>query len=827
MNLKRFRIEFLEASGPGIHLVRQDIPSDGFNEIAFDSRRLPDAPSTLFVALKGQHRDGHAFVSDAYAKGVRHFLLHHPEVVPGPAVVWQSEDPLLALQQMAGAYRQTLPYPVLAITGSNGKTVVKEWLSSVLVPAFRIGKSPASFNSQIGVPVSILELRKDHELALLEAGISLPGEMAKIEAMIQPDWGIMTHFGDAHSEGFESETQKLNEKLSLFKKCQRIFLSADNPMVHAGALGLGVEVFTAGRSEKAGLRLLDVKQIASESVLTLSENGSSALQLRFPFTGEAAVENVLLVIMVARQLGMEWDAIQRELIQLYPVSMRTELISDNPEISIINDAYNADKASLRNALGLLEADQSHKGKALILSDLEHLGRDQEKFQREILDDLLKRFRKDQIFLIGPVFSNLAQSSEGVKAWMDTGSFLSAFDYDRFKSCTVLIKGARKFALERILPFLSRRAVSTWSKVNLNHLAHNFQCFRSHLPSHTKMMCMVKAFSYGAGTWEIAQELANLGADYLAVAYTSEGILLRTRGIHTPIMVMNADTESIEQLYRFGLEPEIYSLDFLRTYVRMGRSLGAEEIRVHLKLDTGMHRLGFGEAELDGLKEYLQQHPEVTVVSVFSHLSAADEPSLDTFTRDQIKLFEQFVGHLGLGPESNTMRHLLNTAGILRFPENCFEMVRLGIGLYGVSPLEEDRLGLKEIGSLHTVVTQIHDYPAGTPIGYGCSTVLNRPSRVATIPVGYADGIRRSLSNGVGHFLVRGVKAPVVGRVCMDMLMLDVTDIAEVQAGDEVTLIGKQGEAIISVADLARWCTTIPYEILTGISQRVRRVYVRE
>ena len=812
----------------GLELVRLDFPELTFTEFAFDSRRLPDAGETLFVALAGEQRDGHHFVADAYDRGVRHFLVARAEVVPGPANVLVSADPLGALQAIAAWHRGRLDYPILALTGSNGKTIVKEWLASVLEPALRLGKSPGSYNSQLGVPLAVLDLPMGVDLGLVEAGISRPGEMERLAALIRPNLGIMTHFGDAHAEGFASEGEKLREKLLLFKGCEMVLLASDNPQVLGGVRDLGVPFKTVGTREGDDLQIQGVEAVGNGVAVTLMEKGAFGAEVvELPFGGDAAFENALLVVLAARHLGLDWETLRQELRQLLPVSMRTEWITDNPELSIINDAYNADRASVRNAFSLLEGARGHVGKAVILTDLEHLGAAQEAAQSVVLKDAVGRFGAEALTLIGPVFERLAGEVKGVRAYRDTNTFLGAFDYDRFKGKTVLLKGARRFALERVVPHLSRRAVATWFKVNMNHLAHNLRKFRGRVGPGTKLMAMVKAFSYGAGTWEIAQALEQEGVDYLAVAYTSEGIALRTRGIRVPIMIMNADTDSMEQLFRFELEPEVYGLDFLRTYVRLGRSLGVGKMRVHLKVDTGMHRLGFLWDEVDGLKAFLAQHPEVEVVSVMSHLASSDEPSLDAYTFSQIDRFEAFYKAMDFVEGAGPMRHVLNTAGILRFPQYAWEMVRLGIGLYGVSPLGGEDGELMEIGSLHTVITQIHAYPPGTPIGYACSDLTQGEARIATIPVGYADGIRRSLSNGVGQFLVRGQRVPVIGRVCMDMLMLDVSGVPEAQAGDEVVLIGHQGGERISVGEVAARCGTIAYEILTGISQRVRRVYVRE
>lgn len=795
-------------------------------EVNFDSRRLRHPGKSLFVALRGDTRDGHAYLAKAWKQGVRSFLVEEPSQLPEGATFIQVPDTRKALQQIGGWYRNKFNYPVIAITGSNGKTIVKEWLATVLGQQFALAKSPESYNSQIGTPLSLLEMRPGLDLALIEAGISQPGEMERLEAIIRPQIGVMTHFGDAHAKGFASEEEKLNEKLKLFRNCQLVFASSDDAPVLAAMKSQQLPVRTVGRSPHADLQLLEASDSDNRWTLSFREQDQD-YQLEMPVSGGAALENVLLVIALARHLGMDWQQIGTGMSRLHPVSMRTELITDNPEVAIINDTYNADRASVQNALNLLEQEKVHPGRAVILSDLEHQGEEQEKIQLDLLDAARDKFGEHNIVLIGPVFHRLLSNTDGPDTFLTVDDFLTEFDYIRFRNKTVLLKGARRFALEAVIPYLSRRVTATWFKINMNHLVHNFRQYRSALPRNVKITSMVKAFSYGSGTWEIAQALEQEDVDYLAVAYTSEGIALRTRGIDTPIMIMNADPQNIRQLFHFRLEPVAYSVEFMRQYAWTGAELERERFPLHLKIDTGMRRLGFTEIDIDGLNAFLQSEPQIQVVSALSHLASADEPGQDALTHKQYERFQDFMKLLQLPDSESPIRHLLNTAGIQRFPEYVMEMVRLGIGLYGIAPVADSQLDLREVGSLHSVVTQVHDYEAGTPVGYSASEVTARHSRIATVPIGYADGIRRTLSNGVGRFLVRGQRAPVIGRVCMDMLMLDVTDIPGVQSGDEVTLIGCQGKECISVQEIAELCDTIPYEILTGISQRVRRVYVRE
>ncbi len=527
-----------------------------------------------------------------------------------------------------------------------------------------------------------------------------------------------------------------------------------------------------------------------------------------------------------------------------------QMLTDNPEITIINDVHDVSRTSVINALNWLQELDYHRGHVFVLSDLENQGNYQRAYQSEILVLAVKALGEENVYLIGPEFLALAAGGlekgmlsvkgdifhriedpdgmidlEKVNAYANIEEMIEDFDYENFRNKTVLLKGAQRHQLERLIPYLSLRATATHFKINLDHLCHNLTQFRSLLHPETRLMVMVKALGYGSGDWEVAQALEKEGIDYFAVAYTSTGITLRTHGVTTPIMVMNADPRSISQLFRFDLEPVVYGFTFLNRYLEMGRD--EEELPLHVEADTGMSRLGFQLDEVSLLSDLLSSNPQVQVKSVMSHLSMADIADGDAYTHTQAKKFKVFADALSAVVARQPLRHLVNTAGILRFPEYHSDMVRLGLGLYGCSMVDKTEIDLREVGSLHSVVTQVHDFPAGQAIGYGGSEVTESESRVATVAIGYADGIRRSLSNGKMSFLVKGKRAPVIGRICMDMLMLNVTGIAGVEVGDEVVLIGAQGKDFISVQEIADASNTIPYEVLVNIGQRVQRIYVRE
>lgn len=780
-------------------------------QVAFDSRMIVSGDETLFVALKTPNRNGHDFVAQAYQKGVRNFMVEQDLKLEGVNYILV-DNCLEALQYWAYLHRQRFDYPVVALTGSNGKTTVKEWLTTLLESQFQLVKSPMSYNSQLGVALSLLQLHPQAQLALIEAGISQAGEMQALQAMIQPDLGILTHMGTAHAEGFSSFEEKIKEKLRLFEGGRLLIHSGEQPLVNelVSECLPQTETFTFGDfREKYGKEVF--KDLRHLPVLQT----------------QADRENASLAVLAALRLGMPLDEIRGRLKLLYPIQMRTEMITDNPEITLINDSYNSDLDSVTNAFERLQQNLSHKTKKVILSDILHQGAQSKQIHRQVLKMAITKFGAEHIYLIGEQFGTLAEEFPEVRQFADTQAFIKKFNYQDFRNATVLLKGARSFELERLIPFFTHNRNATVFHINLSALVHNLRYFKSLVPKHTQMMCMVKAFSYGSGTWEIAETLEKEGVDYMAVAYTSEAIELREKGIRTPVMVMNPDAESMEAMINWGVEPEIYDFDLLERYIRLARLAGLQQYPLHVKFDTGMGRLGFTENDVDRLALFLHQYPDIQLISVLTHLASADSEADDEFTHTQVQTFLRMYDKLHAQTGLSPLRHVLNSAGILRFPQYALEMVRLGIGLYGSNPLDNQTSPLQEIGSLVTTISQIHEYPAGTSIGYGRAQFTTRDSRIATLPIGYADGIFRALGNGNTAFWIRGKKAPTFGRVCMDMLMIDVTDLPEAQKGDEVLIFGSLGEDFQPVSAVAHAAGTIAYELLTRISPRVRRVYGKE
>jgi len=792
-----------------------------------DSRKITHADTSLFIAIKGQFHDGHQFLEQAYAKGVRYFLIAVDATVPihNDAAYILVDDTLQAMQNLAAHHRRKFHYPVIGITGSNGKTVVKEWLYQLLSPLFHIVKNPGSYNSQIGVPLSLWNMAKEHSLAIFEAGISKPGEMKNLASMIHPDIGIFTMIGDAHGENFSSVDQKIREKLQLFHSCHTLIYCRDHQAIHEVIRAYeplrGIRFFTWSASQDADVRILTSRKESGKTVLQLQAGVS--FEVSIPFTDEASVENAMQGIAAMVLLSVPADEIAHAVSGLQPVAMRLEMKKGINGCRVINDAYNADLDSVRIALQYLFELGSHHKKTLILTDIHQSGKPEKQLYKE-LSQLVNGYCFHRVMLIGTTivkYKHLFQQVWNVFA--DTGKLLESLPSVEFRNEDILIKGARSFQLERLEAILVEKIHPTVLEINLNALAHNLNYYRSLLQPGTRLMAMVKAASYGTGEHEVAQLLQFYKTDYLAVAYTDEGIHLRQQGVTLPVMVMSPETDHYDRMAKFNLEPEIYNIRSLTRFVLFSRTTTEKIPAVHIKINTGMNRLGFDQHDLPSLVQLLRDNPQVKVASIFSHLAASDAAVHDAFTEIQIHRFDQACQFISQSLGYMPLRHILNTGGIERFPEAQYEMVRLGIGLYGVGATPQQSKYLMPVARLKTVISQIRKVAAGQSVGYGRSTVCKKDTVIATVPVGYADGYRRSLSNGKGAMVVNGMLAPVVGRVCMDMTMLDVTGI-EASEGDEVIIFGDE---LYSLEKIAEAMQTIPYEVLTGISHRVKRVFVKE
>lgn len=803
------------------------------DQLLLDSRQQPAPPGALFFALTGFRRDGHEFLSEAWQAGVRQFVVSRTENLPElpDSNILAVDDTLLALQRLAAWHRRQFRYPVVGITGSNGKTIVKEWLFQLLRPDFKVVRSPKSYNSQIGVPLSVWQMQAGHNLALFEAGISQPGEMARLADIIRPDIGIFTTLGPAHREGFADEEEKVREKMRLFDTAHTLIVCADHEKIAAAAAAwaqkqAGRRVFRwSMQGHDADLQITGIAPKTDGSTrlsATLSASGEKT-SLSLPFGDSASIENAAHCWALLTLLGIPQARIAVRMRRLETVEMRLELKAGINRCTLINDAYNNDLASLRLALQFARRQARDGGRlTLILSDILQSGETPRALYKKVAATVQEQ-GVGRLIGIGPAIPAIRShlpAGFDVSFFADTEGFLQKIGQQDFHDELILLKGARPFAFERLARRLEQKAHKTILEVNLGALVHNLNVYTRLLRPGTRTLVMVKASGYGSGAAEVARLLEFHKVDYLGVAYADEGIELRQAGVKLPVLVLNPEASGFDAMFRYRLEPEVYSLAQLADLARFaGRD---KTLPIHLKLDTGMHRLGFESPDLPSLAAVLQRHTNLRVQSVFSHLAASDAAAHDAFTHRQAAVFsenfEKISAALGYAP----LRHIVNTGGIARFPQYHFDMVRLGIGLYGIdsSGLQDQ---LRVVNTLKATISQIKTVPAGDTVGYNRNGPVQRPSRIATISLGYADGFLRLAGNGRYAVLIHNQAAPTIGNVCMDMTMVDVTHIPGAREGDEVEVFGEA----LPVQQLAAALQTIPYEVFTNISERVKRVYWQE
>lgn len=808
------------------NVLQMPHPEAPIRNLLTDSRRGIFNVESLFFAVTGVRHDGHQFIESLYGKGVRHFVVEYmPKGNFPEANMVIVPDSVKALQQVAARRRRCFSIPVIGITGSNGKTIVKEWLAQLLNPYQYVVKNPKSYNSQIGVPLSVWLMQAEHEIGIFEAGISQPSEMEKLVEIIQPTIGIFTNIGPAHDEGFQDREQKVIEKALLFQYSQTIIYCRDYPEIDRILQEKYIEkdlyTWSTKHNLPADLVLIESKHNINGTQIALVDHRNKLhFSLQIPFQDEASLENTMHCIAYMLFAGYDVASIQKGLSGLRKVSMRMELKQGINHCYLLDDSYSNDLLGLQMALDFLQQQKQNEKQTVILSDLLQTGQSEEALYEEVRRVLIDK-GVQKLIIIGDhirryqsVFTK--DSKLLVSSYINTDAFLQGADFSSFRYENILIKGARKFGFEYIVKRLQQKIHSTTLEINLDALTHNLNFYRSQLQAGTKVMVMVKAFSYGGAAFEIANLLQFHQIDYLAVAYADEGIMLRENGVRTPILVLNPSPDSFEKMASYHLEPEIYSLRMLHLFLEES-SHWSEVPPVHLKIDTGMHRLGFENRELDDLLQVLIVHPNLRIASIFSHLAASDEPIHDAFTRQQVELYlsacHRITEVLGYTP----LRHILNSAGITRFPEYHLDMVRLGIGLYGVDPNHQQ--ALRPISRLKTVISQIKHIKKGDTIGYSRRGVVQQTMKIATIAIGYADGFDRGFSNGNAFVFVKGQSAPTIGSICMDMCMIDITHI-EAEEGEEVVIFGEEQ----SVQTLAVQIGTIPYEILTSISERVKRVF---
>jgi alanine racemase len=788
------------------------------NHFLTDSRKLINPKESVFVAIRGVHHDGHQYVQQLFRRGVRQFIIEKEEFlheeVSAKSNILLVPASIGALQKIAAHHRSKYQIPVIGITGSNGKTIVKEWLGQLLSTKFRIVKSPKSYNSQLGVPLSVLQMTDWNDLAIFEAGISTVHEMEHLQRVIQPTLGIFTNIGTAHDEGFADKRQKALEKWKLFSKCACVIYCLDHDIVQQ-TQPTGLNVLTWGFDNIADVKILD-KSKSTQTLLKLSYKGE-IFNVSLPFTEEVLLENAMHCISTMLYLNFGVDEISASFQHLTNLEGRLSLKHGLNNCYLIDDSYNNDLAGLQIAIDFMKNQPGNK-LSVILSDILQTG----------LEDEVLFPRLNQILVDNDITSFIG-IGEGMmknqKAFTMNGSFFDSTDHflksgmaEKFQNEKILIKGARKYEFEKITNFLSEKIHGTVLEINLDALNENLNFYRSQLNNGVKLMVMVKASAYGSGSHEIANLLQHNRVDYLAVAYPDEGVTLRKQGIHMPIMVMNVAPENYANILKFDLEPEIYSLGQLRSLINFAGAQGSG-LKVHLKLDSGMHRLGFEDYELSELTDMVIAAPQISVESIYSHLAGADDEQHNDFSKEQVDRFLSMASKIEKALQIQPLRHILNSAGILRFPQYQFDMVRLGIGLYGFEANQLNQSELQPISTLKTIISQVRKVKKGETIGYGRKGLATRDCTIATIAIGYADGFSRAFSNGKVSLRVKGQLAPVIGNVCMDMTMLDITGIAA-REGDEVIVFG----ANPTIKQLADAIGTIPHEILTSISSRVNRVF---
>lgn len=810
-----------------INASTNELNDDTVSLLLTDSRRLSFPEQSLFFAIKTKTNNGHKYIQELYKLRVRNFVVS--EMLPEfekmeDANFLVVKDTIRALQKLATYHRKRFDIPVIGITGSNGKTIVKEFLYQLLHNEFNIVRSPRSYNSQIGVPLSVWQMNEKNTLGIFEAGISQPDEMENLQPIIAPTVGIITNIGEAHQENFISTNQKCMEKLALFNDCEAIIYDGDDMFISdciESACLSHKAIAWSRKDSDAPLFIESIEKKEHETVIHCTLLGFNQV-VTIPFTDNASIENVIHCMAVMLYLKPTSVNDVSKFLYLEPVAMRLDVKQGINNCLLINDTYNSDINSLDIALDFQQSRRGEKPlkSTLILSDILQSGTLPKSLYKKVAD-LVNRKKVDRIIGIGRDLKEYASDFNIEKEfYLTTEEFINSISFKKFKNELILLKGSRRFHFEKISDLLEQKVHETILEVNLDAIVHNFNFYRSKLKPETKMVCMVKAFGYGVGSYELAKTLQEHRCDYLAVAVADEGADLRKEGISVPIIVMNPEFSSFNVLFENHLEPEVYSFRLLEAMIRETERRGITSYPIHIKIDTGMHRLGFQPSDISAICQLIKNQSGVTVRSVFSHFAGSDSYVFDDFTHLQIDRFTKATQELEAGLEHKVIKHILNSAGIERFSEYQMDMVRLGIGLYGVSA--SGQKGLRNVSTLKTTILQIQNIPAGDSIGYSRKSYVEKDSRIAIIPIGYADGLDRHFGNGLGEVLIKGHRCPIIGNICMDACMINVTDI-DAHEGDQVIIFGDE----LPVNELSDKLNTIPYEIMTSISPRVKRVYFRE
>ena len=795
-------------------------------QVFFDSRMIINPDNGIFFALHGNQKDGHQYILDAYQKGIRNFVVEKKvENLPHANFI-EVESPLLALQLWAKNHRSQFSFPIIGITGSNGKTIVKEWLNQLLWKKYSIVRSPKSYNSQIGAALSVLQIEEKNNLGIFEAGISMPNEMQHLEEIIQPTIGVLTKIGEAHLENFKNQDELLHEKLKLFTHVEKLVFNIENEKVYQAILEnehlAKIDKFSYGYSDFATVQIKQIISNQTNTEISILHNQEIFTYL-IPFIDDASIKNSLICLTTLIALNIDYKQLKNEFQHLLPIEMRLEIREAINHSILINDAFNSDLNSLKIGLNVLNQQPRDK-KSLVLTDiLQSNLSDLELYQQAA--DLVNLYHFDEIVLIGETiteYKNLFQSY--VRSFSSTEEFLEQFKHQNVDNEAILLKGARPFKLEKISNELETRSNDSVLEINLQNLIENINVYRTLLQPTTKLMCMVKANSYGTGSFEVANTLQNNGVDFLGVAIADEGKELREAGITVPIIVMNPEQSSYSTVIDYQLEPEIYSLRVLKLFIqKLQEKQISSPYPIHLKMETGMNRLGFHEDDFDELIAILKDNSQIDVRSIFTHLATADMPEEKDYVNYQLNRFDNSYDAIAKALNIRPIKHALNSPGIVAYGNHQYDMVRLGIGMYGYSEYTDFmEKYLKPVIRFKTVISQISELEKGETVSYGRRFTAERPTKIATLPVGYADGIRRTLGYGKGKVGINGELATITGTICMDMMMVDVTDIT-CKEGDEVTIFGDSP----TLADVTEWLGTIPYEVLTSVSQRIKRVYYKE
>jgi len=800
-------------------------PAEVIEQLSADSRRISFPATTLFFALQTSRRDAHIFIKEVYERGVRNFVVrknYDAKSFAGCNFIFV-DDTLNALQILASYHRNQFNYSVIGITGSNGKTIVKEWLYQLLSPYYNIVRSPRSYNSQTGVPLSVWQMSEEYNLAIFEAGISQPAEMEKLEKIIHPTIGVFTNIGEAHKENFQSLEEKATEKAKLFEHANVVIYCADDAIIHQAVTSLPEKkFFTWSNKREADVKIISVEKKELNTKINFNFNKQLS-NIAVPFTDDASIQNACTCLSVLLCLKIPVEIIHQRMLRLHAVNMRLQLVHGINNCVVVNDAYSFDINSFSVALDFLTQQQQQLQRTAIISDIPS-AKNGEAYE-EVMEMLHTR-KIQRVITIGEEWNkhqSLTKQIPITQHFHNTNSFAEQFSANHFRNEAILLKGARVFGFEKIVSLLERKVHQTVMEINLTAMAHNLNQYRSRLNNGVKLMAMVKAFAYGSGSAEVANLLQFHKADYLAVAYADEGVELRKAGISLPIMVMNVDEAAFETIVQNDLEPELFSFNILQSFNSFLQQEGLQQYPVHIKLDTGMHRLGFEEKDLPVLLPLLQNNHHIAVRSVFTHLAASEDPLEDAFTYQQSQVFESCCKQIKETLGYNFIMHLSNSAAIFRNRSLQYDMVRLGIGLYGIDSSNTFQSSLQTVATLKTTIAQLRNVKAGDTIGYNRRGKVEKDSVIATIRIGYADGFNRKLGYGNGKVFVNNKPASTIGTVSMDMTMIDITDVPGVNEGDEVEIFGNN----ISVQQVAEWCDTIPYEILAGISQRVKRIYIEE